>query len=249
MNETIQIQLDHRSIRDFKNEPVSTDDLKALLDVMNRTASSRGLQSCSVIRLTSTEKKAAIAEIAGQAYIATAPEVWIFVADCYRNQCILKEKGQATPSHPTIDRLLEAFSDSYLASQAVMTAIEALGMGGVFLGSIAKDLDRLSELLALPPFTYPVLGIAFGAIADPSQLKPRMPLELKVGENTYPQPTNYLKALAAYDEEMTHYYDTRQKNRRSASFTDQVVASLTPSTDSATNKLTFLKQQGFDLNE
>ncbi|RLK62735.1 NADPH-dependent oxidoreductase [Atopobacter sp. AH10] len=245
---TIERQLNHRSIRDFTDQSVDEGTIQSLLAVMNRTASSRGLQSCSIIRLTDQDKKEAIATIAGQPYIAQAPEVWIFIADCYRNYTILHEKSAKSNQQPTLDFLFEAISDSYLAAQNVMVALESLDLGGVFLGSIMNDLDALVELLNLPKFTFPLLGIAFGHVANPSQLKPRMSLDLKVGENSYPHQYSYTKALENYDKEMTNYYDTRQHNRRSDSFTDQVLNHLTAASHKSKSLSTFLQEQGFILD-
>ena len=79
------------------------------------------------------------------------------------------------------------------------------------------------DILDLPELTFPILGVIFGYPDDDPELKPRMPLDLKVGENGYPHSEDILADLAPYDEEMTHYYDTRQKNQRSDSYTKQII--------------------------
>ena len=56
MSQTIENQLNHRTIRFFKDGPVPEETLERLWEVMNRTASSNGLQSASIIRITDSKK-------------------------------------------------------------------------------------------------------------------------------------------------------------------------------------------------
>ncbi len=53
----IETLLDHKTIREFKPEPVPAELLQTLIDVSKRTASSQGLQAYSVIRITDPELK------------------------------------------------------------------------------------------------------------------------------------------------------------------------------------------------
>lgn len=73
MNETIKHQLAHRSIRFFKDEVISDAQLSTYFEVMRRTATSVGLQSYSAIRVTDPAKRAALAEVANQAYLKDVP--------------------------------------------------------------------------------------------------------------------------------------------------------------------------------
>jgi len=128
-------------------------------------------------------------------------------------------------------------------------AIESLGFGAVYLGSVLNDAQAMIELLQLPKFTFPLLGLAFGYPNDNSQLKPRMALELKVGNNGYPFATNhdYGEAIADYDQAMTHYYDTRENNRRSDTFSDQIIAKQKNTLLKRQTILRVVESQGFDL--
>lgn len=83
-NETIAKQLDHRTIRQFTDEPIPAATLQALEAVANRTATSQGLQHSSVIRITDQTVAEKIAQVSTQQYIAEAPELWIFVVDTRR---------------------------------------------------------------------------------------------------------------------------------------------------------------------
>ena len=63
----------------------------------------------------------------------------------------------------------------WIAAQNVVVAAESLGMGTVYLGSILNDNAKLSELLKLPKYVYPAVGLAVGWPDQEPQLKPRLP--------------------------------------------------------------------------
>ncbi|MGX7076753.1 nitroreductase family protein [Globicatella sanguinis] len=92
MNEMIKKQLNHRTIRFFKDKQVAPEQLNTILEVINQTASSNALQAFSIIRVTDQEKRSKLAEITKQAYITKVPELFIFVIDNYRNATIAKAK-------------------------------------------------------------------------------------------------------------------------------------------------------------
>lgn len=59
-------------------------------------------------------------------------------------------------------RFTQAQNDAVLALHAMETAAYSLGLGCVILGSLLNDVPALIDLLNLPEYTYPVLGIAIG---------------------------------------------------------------------------------------
>ncbi|MDO4432718.1 MAG: nitroreductase family protein [Aerococcaceae bacterium] len=240
--------LERRSIRFFDNQPVETDKINTYLEVMNRTATSNSLQSCSAIRVTDPDKKAAIAKVCNQPYVATAPELWIFVVDMYRNARIAQQKGYDGEQYRSMDYFFQGAADAYLATQRVETAVQVDGLGAVFLGAILNDSSAMIDILALPELTFPLVGLAFGYPADAPQQKPRIPVAFKMNENTYQVHDDYLTLLAEYDSEMTHYYDTRLANQRTDAFTTQVVAKLESSRPSRAEILKIIRQQGFDTS-
>ena len=93
MNETIKTQLNHRTIRQFEERPVEKETIETLLEVVNRTASSTGMQNSSIIRVTDKDLREKIYEISTQKYLLDVPELWIFVVDTLRNDRIAREDG------------------------------------------------------------------------------------------------------------------------------------------------------------
>lgn len=247
MNPKLEHQLKHRTIRFFEDRPIEADLREQIYQVINRTATSVGMQAFSVIRLSDPTMKAQLAILANQDYIGKMPELMIFIVDCYRNAQVAQALGHRDPKAANMDRFFQGVADAYLAAQNAMNAIEALGLGGVFLGSILDNPQALVDLLQLPPLTFPLIGLGYGYPDDQPELKPRMPFSLKMGDNAYPYQDDYLAALKEYDQEMTHYYDTRFKNRRSDSFTNQVVKQIERDKPLRARLLQVVQHQGFDL--
>lgn len=247
MNETIKTQLNHRTIRKFENRPVEKEVLDTLLEVVNRTASSTGMQNSSIIRVTDKDLREKIYEISTQKYLLDVPELWIFVVDTLRNDRIARENGFEPKTSCDMDKFFQGFTDATLAIQNLTVAIESMGMGAVYFGSILNNMSKLVEALKLPKLVFPVLGIGFGYPKEEPQLKPRMPMELKFFENEYKILPSYKEAIKEYDEEMTNYYDLRENGKRSDTFSEQVVSRLKPEIEVKRNVADIIEAQGFNL--
>ena len=219
----IDVLLNHRTIREFKSSPMPPQQLSILLDIAKRTATSMGLQSFSIIRIVNPELKAAIAEVCNQEYVARVPELFIFIVDAYRNSRIAREQGITSDIERDSDRFFQGWTDAAIAAQNMVAAAELGGFGTVFFGSILNNVPKMIELLKLPELTFPVVGVGIGVPNQKPQLKPRMPREANVFDDSYTVFDSYLELLEDYDEEMEQYYDMRDTNRRVDSFTKQVV--------------------------
>lgn len=244
---TIENQLKHRSIREFTEEEIDDKTLKKLFEVANRTATSTGMQSFSIIRVKDENLKKEISKLCNQEYASRVKELLIFIVDNYRNLKIGEEQGKNLEKARDMDRFFQGFTDACLAAQNMVVAAESLGLGTVYFGSILNDYDRIIELLDLPELTFPVVGLGMGYPNQDPQIKPRMPMELKVFENKYKKFDSYLEKIKDYDMEMTHYYDTRAEGRRSDSFSKQVVTRYEQANEKRRKVLDSIKKQGFDL--
>lgn len=227
MNNTIKQQLNHRTIRQFTDEPISQEIIDTLVSVAQATSTSNYMQSYSIISITDKVKKKAIASIGAQPYIEHVGHLFIFVIDQHRNATIAKEGNiEDIEVLQTFDRMMIGYTDAILAAQNTMVAIESMGMGGVFLGSILNDAQAIINVLELPEYVFPVLGLGFGYPNQEPQLKPRMPQHLMHFENRYPKVDSITNAMCDYDETVTEYYDLRDANKRIDSFTNQIKQSM-----------------------
>ena len=90
-NQTIQTLLNRRSIRAFKDEPISEDVAKTLEAAAQRAACSQFLNDWSAIKITSKDLKQKLSQLGNQTYIATAPLLYVFIIDQHRNAAIARK--------------------------------------------------------------------------------------------------------------------------------------------------------------
>ncbi|WP_246906237.1 nitroreductase family protein [Gardnerella vaginalis] len=232
-NETIDTLLNRRSIRAFSNKAIDEATVATLETVAQRAACSQFLNDWSAIRITDASIKQKLSEIGNQTYIATAPLLYVFIIDQHRNAAIARKNGIDTSSdefmlNKTRYRFTQAQNDVILALHAMETAAESLGLGCVILGSILNSRTQLIDILNLPEYTYPVLGLAIGKPAQNPELKPRMSANMQIFENTYPaDDAELLENLADFDARVHQYYDLRNASRPVDAFSAQIVALAT----------------------
>ena len=245
MNETIKHQLNHRSIREFIEEPFNETTYLELMEVARQTATSSGLQASSIIRISDPELKKKIATICHQEYIGRIPLLLIFIVDQHRNNAIAKAQGIISDGAAGMDSFFQSFTDACLMAQNVVNAAESMDLGTLYIGSIQNEPNELCALLNLPALTFPVVGVGIGKPNQNPALKPRMPMKLRTFENTYKAPDNILESLSDYDELMQSYYDLRDTNRRLDSFTHQVAKRINAHNPTRQELLNVVRDQGF----
>lgn len=223
MNETIKTQLNHRTIREFTEEKIPKENLEKLFDVINMTASSNGMQNFSIIRVTDQSLKDKLSEIGLQEYMRRAPELLIFIVDLYRNYEIAKELNNENDIMIGFDKFMQGFTDACLAAQNFVVGAESMGYGANYFGNIHNNTKKVIDLLNLPKYTFPVVGVGIGIPNQNPEIKPRIPLELKMFENGYVKFDSYLDSIKDYDQVMQTYYDLRDTNNRVDAFSTQVV--------------------------
>lgn len=243
MNETINLLQNHSSVRKFKNKPLTDEQVNHIFKSANRASSFSLLQAVSIIRITDEDTRKAIMELSGpQSYIQEASEFWIFVSDFNRNHQIA----------PNVDITYTEFLqigavDVGLMAQNAMIAAESMGLVGVYIGGVRLNIEKLSELLELPKYVIPLVGLCIGYPAEEkAQLKPRLPKEVVMHHNKYEEFS--LEDIEDYDQEMKKYYENRPIR---APFTAKKVKGWSDHIDDhlersiQPNMLSYLNKQGY----
>lgn len=220
-NATIDQQVNHRSIRKFKDQQLTEKQLTTLYTVFQHTATSLFMQNATLLHITNETKRAKIRELCGQKYVGAQGDLFIFVVDLYRNQQIRQQLGKDDGRLHTTDIFFQGLDDTLLAWQNVANAVESMGLGYVPLGTINDHPLAMLDVLDLPKLTFPALGMQVGVPDQNPQLKPRLPLEFTTFENEYPRDFA-VDSLKDYDQVVTTYYDLRDTNKRIDSFTKQI---------------------------
>ena len=219
-------------------------------EAAQRAACSQFLNDWSAIKITSKDLKQKLSQLGNQTYIATAPLLYVFIIDQHRNAAIARKNGIDTESTDftlkTGCRFSQSQNDAVLALHAMETAAESLGLGCVILGSILNNIPDLIELLKLPKYTYPVLGLAIGKPDQGPELKPRMDSSMQFFENEYPSSDEVLiEKLADFDERVHKYYDLRNADRPVDAFSAQIAKLAVDSGAKSHSCESQLNAQGF----
>ncbi len=225
LNSTIEAQLDHRTIRAFSEEPLDEKTVSTLLDVARHAATSSFYQAFTILRIKDPAIREVLYQSSGQPYVGgDKGELFVFVADLSRMARIREAAGLSLEPLERATAFVQAVEDALLAAQNLVVAAESLGLGTCYLGSIGRDPIALIEAMQLPKFTFPLVGLLVGHPAQAPQKKPRLPREITVHVDTYPNvdAAEYVAAAKAYDQVIQTYYDLREGGRRQDSYTNQV---------------------------
>lgn len=244
---TIDTLLHHTSIRQFKDTPIAPATLHTLEEVAQHTASSQYMQQFTLIRVTDPRMRQQIADLTTHQYIAGPGAFYVFVVDQARNVHLAENLHAATARLTDWNAFLAGVFDAALAAQNMVAAAENEGLGTVYLGSILNDPQQMIDLLHLPRYTFPLLGLMIGIPDQAPAAKPRLPQALVVGENGYPQPPDTPKLWDTYNHTVHTYYDQRSLNARETDFARMVVANSQGDAHHRGAIGRILKQQGFSL--
>lgn len=205
MNNTLHQLKNHRSIRQFTDQPISTELRHEILNAAKMASTSQHIQAVHIIRVTDPEVRKKLRAICSdQAYVESAAEFWVFCADFAKHAQIVPNA-----EFDWAEWLLVGAIDTGIFAQNVLTAAEASGLGGVFIGSLRNDIAQVDKLLNLPQHVVPLVGMCLGYPAQDPMLRPRFPVEVLCSENEY-RPLDST-ALAQFDEEIAAYYQARSQ--------------------------------------
>ncbi len=242
MNPVMQTMLDHRSIRSYQQRPIDTELLEQILRCGQAASSSSFIQAYSVLRVTEAEKRKTISSAAGeQRWVIEAAEFLVLCADLQRIQYACDKNGAGSLQGHT-EHFISATVDTALLAQNIMLAAESAGLGGVFIGGIRNDPQRVSECLQLPEQVYPVCGLCLGWPKQDVAVKPRMPLQAILHQDSYQQ-QDLQQQVDDYDETMARYYQQRGSNVRLSNWSQQTAQAIQGKTRE--HMLSFLQARGF----
>ncbi|MGV3264289.1 oxygen-insensitive NADPH nitroreductase [Cytobacillus pseudoceanisediminis] len=229
MNEVINLLMDHRSVRNFEDRPLSKEQIETIVLSAQAASTSSFVQAYSIIGITDKVKKAKLAEFAGnQNYVAENGHFFVFCADLHRHEVMGQmENINVIPSIESTEKFMVAVIDAALAAQNAAVAAESLGLGICYIGGIRNNLEGVAELLKTPDRVIPLFGLAVGYPSKKNDKKPRLPLQHIYHENEYKQDeTAYREELEAYNKIISEYYDERTGGKRNDTWTGQIAGML-----------------------
>ncbi|MBR5490311.1 MAG: nitroreductase family protein [Oscillospiraceae bacterium] len=188
MNEILRSLYERKSVRAFTDEAISPEEKAAILRAAAEAPTAGNQQLYTILDLTDEDMKKALVPLCdNQPFIASAPMVLIFLADCRKWYRAFSFEGLAARAPGPGDLMLAA-SDANIAAQNAVCAAESLGIGSCYIGDIMENKEALSELLSLPAWVFPAAMLVFGRPTEQQlgRKKPRRcAMEHIVHENGY----------------------------------------------------------------
>lgn len=173
MGPVIQSLFDRKSVRIFTEEPVAKED-KALLFQAAFQAPTAGCQQLyAILDVTDDGEKGELARLCDhQDFIAKAPVVLVFCADCRRWLKAYRLAG-LDPRRPGLGDALLAMTDAVIAAQNVVTAAQALGLGSCYIGDVIENQEQVKALLSLPEYVFPAALLVLGHPTQQQKDRPK----------------------------------------------------------------------------
>ena len=165
----------HRSIRKYKNTPISKEILDTILEAASRTSTTGNMQVYSIIVTQDEERKKELHKLHfGQGMVLEAPVLLTFNADFNRfnKWC---EQRNAEPGYDNFLSFFTASIDALLAAQNATIAAEAQGLGVCYLGTTTYQAGKLVDFFNLPEGVVPVTTLVIGYPDEQPDLVDRLP--------------------------------------------------------------------------
>lgn len=243
-NEVLSLLNRHASIRKFKADPVSDEQLSAIIGAAQMASTSSNVQAYSVIAVTEPKLKSELGELAGkQSYVAECPVFLVWCADLYRlREAARQHLGGAASYEDSAENFIVATVDAALAAQNAAVAAESLGLGIVYIGGIRNEIAAVSERLGLPELVYPLFGMCLGYPDQEPGLRPRLPQPAVLHHNRY-DAEEAVRQVEAYDKISSEYLSKRTGGTNSATWSAIMAKRL--SEPIRLHMQEFLKSKGF----
>ena len=171
MTETTELILKRRSIRAYEEREIPTEVRAEILKATLRAPTAGNLMLYSILEISDQSLKDRLAVTCdNQPFIARAPLVWVFLADYQRwhdtflacgveEECARKQVRMQMPEEAD---LFLASCDALIAAQTAVLAAESFGIGSCYIGDIMEQYEIHRDLLALPPYVFPITMVVFG---------------------------------------------------------------------------------------
>ncbi|MEN3037747.1 MAG: nitroreductase family protein [Candidatus Kryptonium sp.] len=151
-----------RSVRKFKDEPISEDKLKLIYEAINSAPSAGNLQAYEVFVVKDKNKLKQLADAAlSQEFIAQAPLALVFCANPARSRWRYGSRGEE----------LYSLQDATIACAYAQLSATALGLGSVWVG--AFDEDEVRRIISIGKNLIPIAILPIGYPDESPEPTPR----------------------------------------------------------------------------
>lgn len=176
LNPTIRTQLNHKSIRDYKNKMPSRETIEQIVKAGQQAPFASQLYS--VILATEPEKQP-----------FHAPLLFTILIDFHKLELIMERRDWEMVSND-LQGLWFGIQDASYMAQNMVVAGESFGLGSCFLGNAPYQARKIARDYNLPKRVFPLVQLAMGYPREAPPTRPRYPLDFVLFEDEYPEFTD-----------------------------------------------------------
>jgi len=159
---TITELLERKSVRKFEPRPIPPEVKASLLECAFNAPTAGNQQLYTILDIVDQGIKDVLARTCDhQPFIAEAPLVLVFLADCRRWLDTYRAAGQEA-REPGLGDIMLAVVDATIAAQNVVVAAHAYGLGSCYIGDVVEQREEVVELLHLDPYVVPAAMLVLG---------------------------------------------------------------------------------------
>jgi nitroreductase len=153
-----------RSIRTYKKQDLTTEQITQLIDAARLAPSAGNAQSWAFVVAKEQNTKQALAQAAfGQKWLEEAPVVFVVCADEQRAEDSYGERGKT----------LYSIQDTSAAVENILLAACAMDLGGCWMGAFREE--EIRKVINAPAHMRPVALIPVGYPNESPRARPRRP--------------------------------------------------------------------------
>jgi len=198
-DDKIEALLSRRSLRLYKDEPVSDELLDVLLGCAQSAPSKSNLQQYSIIVVKDQTIRDQLAPWCPRTSgLESKPVLLVFCADIRRNIRIGEFRNRPNVNN-NMDAFLNATVDAALAMGFFVTAAEAAGLGTAPLSSLRDNMYAVADILEMPDGVFPIARVMAGWPEAPGYVNQRLPQSVVVHRDRYDD-SNLEAGIDDYDQ-------------------------------------------------
>lgn len=191
MTPTVQELFNRKSVRKYTDVSISDPDKRLIINAAIQAPTAGNQTLYTILDITDQEIKDTLAVTCDhQPFIAKAPMVLIFLADCRKWYDSYRLAG-AEPRKPGVGDLMLSCLDAVIAAHNAVVAAESMGIGSCYIGDILENIEQHRELLQLDKYVFPVAMLVFGYPTEKQKTRtkpPRFDARFIVQSNVYSRP-------------------------------------------------------------
>jgi nitroreductase/FMN reductase (NADPH) len=219
MKPEIEKLLNHTSIRKYKDKPIEEEKKNIIIRSSQMAPTSSHYQSYSIIEIKSKKTRQILKEISGgQNWVVEAPMVLLYCVDLNRAEKYFE--GIDPQALSNLEFYTVAVTDAALAAQKALITAQLLDLGGVFVGGIRNDVERICQELKLPDKVAPLFLLCLGYPDQEVGIKPRLPKE-EILKTNYYEDEYQDELVEKYNQEVKEYYKKRTRGEIEETWTQR----------------------------